>query len=159
MSQKLHMLVRSDSRIPYFRRLIPSQLSSAFGRREFICSVSDEDALVADFWSAALLAKTEELLCFARESSATTFCKCHGLATLFDAYRDHLSAGHTTRRNVTKYEKPTSDDGKSALSTFRRAVRISEFDRSSAYRVAQRRRLHAWCSGQANSDGFRRPIY
>ena len=144
MSQKLHILVRSDSHIPYFRRSIPLRLRSAFGRREFICSLRTEDAAVAALRSAALLAKTEELLRFARTSSVTTFCKCHGLAALFDAYRDHLFAGYTTGRNFAQYESPTSDDGKSAVSTFRR--KRYEFRPSMTARLLARHRaaVLAW---------------
>lgn len=39
MPQKSHVLVRRDSRIPYFRRSIPETLRARFGRREFICSL------------------------------------------------------------------------------------------------------------------------
>jgi hypothetical protein len=144
MSQKLHILVRSDSHISYFRRSIPLQLRSAFGRREFICSLRTDDASVAAFRSAALLEKTEEPLRFARAGSAPTFCKCLELALLSDAYRDRLFAGHETECNLTRYERPASDDRKSTLSTFRR--KRYEFRLSMTARLLTRHRADvlAW---------------
>ncbi|WP_408481087.1 DUF6538 domain-containing protein [Paraburkholderia graminis] len=68
MSQTSHVLVRRESRVPYFRRSIPKPLRSQFGRREFICSLRTTETAEAERRAAALLAKTEDLLRYARRA-------------------------------------------------------------------------------------------
>jgi integrase len=93
MPQKSHVLVRRDSRIPYFRRSIPETLRPQLGRREFICSLRTSEAPEVAARANALLVKTEELLCHARSLSAAGRMDCAELAKTFDRYRDAICSG------------------------------------------------------------------
>jgi hypothetical protein len=93
MPQKSHVLVRRDSRIPYFRRSIPETLRPQLGRSEFICSLRTSEPPEVAARANALLAKTEELLCHARSLSAAGRMDCAELAKAFDRYRDAICSG------------------------------------------------------------------
>lgn len=88
MSQTSHILVRRDSRVPYFRRSIPKPLRRQFGRREFICSLRTTETAEAGRRAGALLAKTEELLRYARRASRAAQDGSVELGTIFDRYRE-----------------------------------------------------------------------
>ena len=93
MSQKSHVFIRRDSRIPYFRRSIPEALRGQFGRREFICSLRTMDTAEAAKRAGALLAKSEELLRYARRASKADRDGSVELGRIFDRYRDVTCRG------------------------------------------------------------------
>lgn len=92
MPQKSHVLVRRDSRVPYFRKSIPETLRQAFGRREFICSLRTSDPSEVASRASALLSKAEELLTYARSLRVAGRLGGAELASTFDQYRDAICA-------------------------------------------------------------------
>jgi len=113
MPQKSHILVRRDSRVPYFRKSIPGALRSQFARREFICSLRTTEATEVAARADALLSKTDELLHYARRASLTGRAACPELGETFNRYRDAICGGRadtTPREDTTDELLPAASD-------------------------------------------------
>lgn len=114
MPQKSHILIRQDSRVPYFRKSIPGALRGQFGRREFICSLRTTEETEVAARAGALLAKTDELLHYAHRASVAGRTACPELGESFDRYRDAICSGRddiTPTDDTTDESLPVVSDG------------------------------------------------
>jgi integrase len=93
MSQNAHVLIRQESRVPYFRKKIPDHLRASFGRREFICSLRTQEPSEVASRAAALEAKANELLAHARDRSVHGIIDNAELTRMFDLYRHGVCSG------------------------------------------------------------------
>lgn len=118
--------------MPYFRMSIPKALRSKSGRREFVCSLRTTETAEAEREAGALLAKTEELLLFARRASRAARDQSIELGVIFDHYRvATCSAGHALPSPDFLEKPPPPNPAKRVI----RVLITSGFNTSSALNV------------------------